>query len=238
MGIAGCFFLNGLSFMAVIAGYLAMRLPQRPMTDTSQTIREATSEAVRFVAGHRSLRAVVALVAIVSLFGWPYSVLMPVFAKDILHVGATGYGLLMAANGIGALAGALSLAILGDGANRRKLIFTGVFGFSAMTFVFALSTSVWLSGCALACAGWFMIVFFASANTSVQLRSPDALRGRIMGIYALAFIGLSPVGSLMAGAAARASSAPVAIAGGAVICALAAFVTMRVVPAQASAAPQ
>lgn len=234
VGIAGCFFLNGLSFMAVIAGYLAMRLPKHAMKEESQSLREATREAFRFVASNRSLRAVLALVAIVSLFGWPYSVLMPVFARDILHVGATGYGLLMAANGTGALFGALSLAVIGDGVHRRKLIFTGVFGFSAMTFLFALSTNVWLSGAALACAGWFMIVFFATANTSVQLRSPDALRGRIMGIYALAFIGLSPVGSLMAGAVAHATSASLAISGGAVICAMAAFVTMRLVPPQAA----
>ncbi len=235
-GVAGCFSLNGLSFMAVIAGYLAMRLPERAApTGPQASIRAATVEALKFVAENRILRAVMLLVAIVSLFGWPYSVLMPVFARDVLHVGATGYGYLMAANGVGALAGALTLASLGGQVKRRTLVFVGVFGFSLMTFLFALSRNVWLSGAALACAGWFMIVFFATANTSVQIRSPDLLRGRIMGVYSLSFIGLSPVGSLLAGAVAHATSAPFAISAGAVICALAAFVTLRVVPPQTPA---
>ena len=233
VGVAGCFTLNGLSFVAVIASYLAMRMPRaEPRKGGHASIREATVEALKFVAGNRILRTVLSLVGIVSLFGWPYSVLMPVFARDILHVGATGYGCLMAANGLGALLGALMLASLGGQVKRRKLVYTGVLGFSLMTFVFALSRNVWLSAGALACGGWFMIVFFATANTSVQLRSPDALRGRIMGIYALCFIGLSPVGSLLAGAVARATSAPFAISAGAVICAIAALVTMRIVPPQ------
>ena len=231
-GMAACFSLNGLSFMAVIASYLAMRLPRTEIRSGQASIREATVEALRFVARNRSLRAVLSLVGIVSLFGWPYSVLMPVFARDILHVGATGYGYLMAANGVGALLGALTLASLGGEVRRRTLVFTGVLGFSLMTFLFALSKNVWLSAGALAFGGWFMIVFFATANTSVQLRSPDALRGRIMGIYALAFLGLSPAGSLLAGAVARATSAPFAISAGAVICAVAALVTMRLVPPQ------
>jgi MFS family permease len=236
VGLAGCFTLNGLSFMAVIAGYMLMRMPPRTEKPGGQaSIREATVEAVKFVANNRILRTVLSLVALVSLFGWPYSVLMPVFAKDILHVGATGYGCLMAVNGLGALLGALTLASLGGQVRRRKLLFTGVLGFSVMTFIFALSRNVWLSGAALACGGWFMIIFFATANTSVQLRSPDALRGRIMGIYALAFIGLSPVGSLLAGTVARETSAPFAIAAGAVICAVAALVTMRLFPAQTEA---
>ncbi len=233
VGVAGCFALNGLSFMAVIAGYVAMRMPpMAPRPGAQASIREATLEALTFVAKNRILRTVLSLVGIVSLFGWPYSVLMPVFAKDILHVGATGYGCLMAVNGLGALLGALTLASLDGQVRRRKLLFVGVLGFSLMTFIFAVSRNVWLSGAALACGGWFMIIFFATANTSVQLRSPDALRGRIMGIYALCFIGLSPVGSLLAGTVARSTSPPFAIAAGAVICAAAALVTMRIVPPQ------
>ena len=177
-GVAGCFTLNGLSFLAVIAGYLAMRMPPaQPKTGQQASIREATVEALKFVAGNRVLRTVMSLVAIVSLFGWPYSVLMPVFARDILHVGATGYGYLMAANGIGALLGALTLASLDGQVKRRKLVFTGVLGFSLMTFLFALSRNVWLSAAALAAGGWFMIVFFATANTSV----PVALAGCFAG---------------------------------------------------------
>ena len=187
-----------------------------------------TLEALRYVRGHRILRAIISLVTAVSLFGWPYSVLLPVFARDVLHVGASGYGYLMAANGVGALVGALTLASLGDSPHKRKLFFGGLFGFCAMVWLFALSTVYWLSAAALAGSGFFMIIFFATANTSVQTRVPDELRGRVMGIYALAFLGLTPFGSLLAGAIAKATSAALAVALGAVICIIAGLVVMRI----------
>ncbi len=193
-------------------------------------------EAVRYVRGHRVLRAIILLIATVSLFGWPYSVLLPVIARDILHVNAGGYGYLMAANGLGALFGALTLASLGNTPHRRKLFFGGLFGFCSMIFLFAFARSFWLSALALTASGFFMIIFFATANTSVQTRVPDELRGRVMGIYALAFLGLTPFGSLLAGSIAKATSPTIAVAGGAVICILAGFVVMRLVPAQQTTA--
>ncbi len=230
MGLAGCFFLNGISFLAVIAGYLAMQLPAATPKTNHQSLWHATREALHYVRGNRPIRTIMILVAIVSLFGWPYTVLMPVFARDVLGIGAQGLGYLMAANGVGAFLGALTLASLGDYPNRRRLIFGGVIGFSVMLFVFALSRIVWLSFVALAASGWFLIVFFATANTAVQLRCPDELRGRVMGIYSLAFIGLSPVGSLIAGTMARLKNAPTAIAIDAIVCVSAALVVMRLVP--------
>ena len=232
VGLAGCFFLNGLSYFAVIAGYMAMRLPSATPKTDHPTVWKATVEAFRHVASNRVTRTIILLVAIVSLFGWPYTVLMPVFARDVLHVGATGYGYLMALNGVGAFTGAMTLASLGNYPNRRRLVFGGLLGFSAMLFVFALSRIVWLSGLALVCSGWFMLLFFATANTSVQIRTPDQLRGRVMGIYALAFIGLSPVGSLLAGTIARLTSASFAVAFGAAVCGISALVVQRLVPPQ------
>ena len=132
----------------------------------------------------------------------------------------------MAANGVGALFGALTLASLGDSPYKRKLFYGGLFGFCGMLCVFALSKVYWLSAAALAGSGFFMIVFFATANTSVQTRVPDELRGRVMGIYSLAFLGLTPFGSLLAGAMAKAVSAAFAVVFGAVICIIAGFVTM------------
>jgi len=108
----------------------------------------------------------------VSLFGWPYSVLLPVFARDVLHVDATGYGFLMAANGLGALIGALALASLGDSPYKRKLFYGGLFGFCIMLGVFAQSHIYWLSAAALAGSGFFMIIFFATANTSCKRACP------------------------------------------------------------------
>jgi MFS family permease len=234
-GLAGCFFLNGLSYVAVIFGYIAMRLPTSVANANHKSMWHATLEAFRYVAGNRPIRTIMILVAIVSLFGWPYTVLMPVFARDILHVGATGLGYLMAANGIGAFSGAMTLASLGDHPNRRRLVFGGLIGFSVMLFVFALSRNPWISASALVCSGWFMLLFFATANTSVQMRTPDELRGRVMGIYSLAFIGLSPVGSLLSGGIARVTSAPFAVALGAVVCFAAGLITMRIIRGQPKA---
>jgi MFS family permease len=221
IGLAGCFFLNGMSYVAVVAAYLAMRLPATAPVAERRSIWHEQLEAWRYVVSHRTIRVIVALVAIFSLFGWPYSVLLPVFARDVLHTGASGYGFLMTTNGFGALVGALTLASLGDSPHKRKLFYGGLFGFCAMLIAFAQSTIYWLSAAALAGAGFFMIIFFATANTAVQTRVPDELRGRVMGIYALAFLGLTPFGSLLAGAIARATSAALTVTLGAGICILA-----------------
>ncbi len=227
IGMTGCFFLNGVSYFAVVAAYLAMRLPAVAHRAERKPMWHETAEALRYVCNHRVLRAVVFLVTVVSLFGWPYSVLLPVFARDVLHVGASGYGFLMSANGVGALVGALALASLGDSPHKRKLFYGGLFGFCIMLSVFAQSHIYWLSAVALAGLGFFMIIFFATANTAVQTRVPDKLRGRVMGVYALAFLGLTPFGSLIAGALAKTTSASFAVALGAVICMIAGLIVMR-----------
>jgi MFS family permease len=227
IGLTGCFFLNGVSYVAVVAAYVAMRLPATTHRVERKPMWHETTEALRYVCGHRVLRAVIFLVTVVSLFGWPYSVLLPVFARDVLHVGAGGYGFLMAANGVGALVGALALASLGDSPHKRELFYGGLFGFCIMLSVFAQSRIHWLSAVALTGSGFFMIILFATANTAVQTRVPDKLRGRVMGIYALAFLGLTPFGSLIAGALAKATSASFAVTTGAVICMTAGLIVMR-----------
>jgi predicted MFS family arabinose efflux permease len=189
---------------------------------------------LRYVAANRIIRAVITLVSITSLFGWSYSVLMPIFARDVLKIGAKGYGYLLAANGVGAFFGAITLASLGNYPHRRRLVFGGLFGFCVTVTVFALSRNAWLSAAALAGVGWFMIIFFATANTSVQLRTPDELRGRVMGIYALAFLGLNPFGSMLAGSIAHAAGASVAITLGAAVCVVAAIIVARLVPPEQS----
>jgi MFS family permease len=234
IGVAGCLYLNGLSYVAIVIAYMAMRLPYKPSTTARRSMWHETVEAFRYVRGHRRLRAIISLVTVVSLFGWPYSVLLPVFARDVLHLEARGYGLLMAANGLGALFGALTLASVGQTPHRRKLFFGGLFGFCGMLIVFAQSHLVWLSATALAGSGFFMIIFFATANTSVQTAVPDELRGRVMGIYAFAFLGLTPFGSLVAGSIAKATSAAFAVSCGAVICIIAGLTVIRLVPAQSA----
>ena len=228
IGMTGCFFLNGVSYVAVVAAYFAMRLPATTQRTKRQPMLQETMEAFRYVRSHRILRAVILLVTVVSLFGWPYSVLLPVFARDVLHTGASGYGYLMAANGMGALVGALTLASLGNTPHRRKLFYGGLFGFCIMLICFAQSKIYWLSAAALAGSGFFMIIFFATANTAVQTRVPDELRGRVMGIYALAFIGLTPFGSLIAGTLAHVKSSSFTVTLGAIICLIAGLITLRI----------
>ena len=236
-GISGCFLFNGLSFLAVIGCYLLMRLPPAEPRPKSKSFRHGTLEALRYVRGDRVLFTLVALVGTVSLFGWPYAVLMPVFARDVLHVGAGGYGLLMSANGAGALVGALTVATLGDYPHKKRILFTGALGFSATIVVFAQSDQFWMTAGILAAAGWFMLLFFSTANTTVQLRVPDEMRGRIMGIYSLCFIGLTPFGALFAGASARAIGAPATLTIGAGVCVIAVLVAMVALKGWSAATP-
>lgn len=221
VGVAGCFFLNGLSFLAVIVSYLLMKLPPAKPHPNPKSLRRGMSEALKHVRGDRVLLTFIMLVATFSLFGWPYTVLMPAIARDVLGVGAAGYGMLMSANGTGALLGALTVATLGDYPHKKRVFFVGAFGFCATVAIFAQSTQFWMTAAILVAAGWFMLLFFSTANTTVQLRVPDELRGRIMAIYSLGFIGLTPFGALLAGTAARQIGAGTTLTIGACICGVA-----------------
>ena len=207
-----------------------MRMPARSAPGPDQSLRHATLEALRYVRGDRITAAMIGMMAIIGIFGLAHHVLMPVFARDVLHTGAGGLGLLMAANGVGALLGALTLASLGAHPHMRRLFFGGLVGFSAMGIAFAWSRTFWLSAGLLVGVGYCMIIAFATANTAIQTRAPDRLRGRVMGIYVLGFIGLNPFGALLAGAIARAHGAPVAVTLGGTICLVATLVAFRLVP--------
>jgi MFS family permease len=231
VGMAGCFFLNGISYTAVILGYSLLRLPKFEQRQHHPPFFDAILEAFHYIRNEGPLRAIMLLVSTFSVFGVSFGVLMPVFARDILHGNAQAFGILMASNGGGALAGGIALASLGKRFQRRHLIYTGLFGCCSFLILFALSTVFWISCGLIFCAGFFMITFFATANTSVQLRSPDALRGRIMGFYSLCFFGMSSVGSLMAGTLAKFLSAPVAVIVGSIICCAVGLVTLgRITP--------
>ena len=219
--LAGCFLFNGISFLGVIVAYLAMKLPKREVTSKSKPIGQATREAIRYVLSHRELRSILFLVTIVSLFGWPYSVLMPIYAGDVFGLKATGYSYLMAANGVGAFLGALSLTTLGDYPNKHRLLAGGFGVFCLGLLILAQVSDGITAGFVLALIGWAMIFFFATANTIVQINVADDLRGRVMGIYSFCFLGISPFGSLLAGWAAKVWSAPLTVGIGAGICAVA-----------------
>jgi len=225
VGMTWCFLLNGLSFIAVLAGLLMMRLPRFvPPAEPASTGRHVL-EGFAYVAGHRRLRILLLLFAVVGIFGWSYSVLLPAYAMDILHVGERGYGALLSANGLGALLGALTVATYGNRVRPRIMILGGLWIFSAMLVLLAVVR--WFPlvlGC-MAVGGWGMLLYFATTNTLIQTSVSDAMRGRVMGIWALVFGGMMPIGGLESGLLSQAVGVPWAVAVGALVCAGAGVVT-------------
>jgi MFS family permease len=229
VGMAMCFFLDGLSYLAVIAGLLMMRLPKFVKPQRSGSAMAHVFEGFSYVWGHRRMKTLLILFAIVGIFGWSYSVLMPAFAREVLKTGAGGYGALLTANGIGALVGALTVASVGHRVNRRVLVFGGLWIFSAMLFLLAFTDNFYVALVLLAIGGWGMLLFFSTTNTLLQTSASDEMRGRVMGIWALVFGGMMPVGGLEAGSLSHWLGVRWTVAIGAMVCALAALVTWAIV---------
>ena len=229
IGIAMCFFVDGVSYMAVIAGLWMMRLPKFVKPERTGSTLAHALEGLAYVWSHRRMKTLLILFGIVGVFGWSYSVLMPAFATDVLKIGAGGYGALLSANGVGALAGAVTVATIGPQVNRRTLVFGGVLIFSAMLLLLAFVHSYYLALVLLAVGGWGMLLFFVTTNTVLQTSASDEMRGRVMGIWALVFGGMMPVGGLEAGSLSHYLGVRWTIGIGAVVCAMAALVTWAVV---------
>jgi MFS family permease len=229
VGMAMCFFLDGLSYLAVIAGLRMMRLPKFVKPERTGSGWAHILEGFAYVWGHRRMRTLLILFSVVGVFGWSYSVLLPAFATDVLKTGAGGYGALLSANGIGALVGALTVASIGHRVNRRFLVFGGLWIFSAMLLLLAFVHHFYLALAFLAVGGWGMMLFFSTINTMLQIDASDKMRGRVMGIWALIFGGMMPVGGLEAGILSHLLGVPWTVAIGALVCALAALVTLIIV---------
>lgn len=234
IGIAMCFFLDGVSYMAVIAGLWMMRLPKFVKPERSGSAWAHVLEGLSYVWTNRRMKTLLILFSIVGVFGWSYSVLMPAFATDALKTGAGGYGALLSANGVGALFGALTVATIGPNVNRRTLVFGGLWVFSAMLLLLAFVHNYYLALALLAVGGWGMLLFFATTNTVLQTSASDEMRGRVMGIWALVFGGMMPVGGLEAGSVSHYLGVRWAIGIGAGVCAMAALVTWIIVQARRS----
>jgi len=218
IGEGWCFFANGVSFLAVIASLVAMRLAASRPRPAAAGPWESLVEGLRYVGRTRPVRALLLLLGLVSLTGMPYSVLMPIFADRILHGGARGLGLLMGATGVGAVTGAIALAARrGTGGLGRWLAFCAA-GFGVALILFSFSRSFWLSMALLVPVGFFFVNQMASSNTLLQALVPDEYRGRMMAAYAMMFMGMAPVGALVAGAAAERIGAPWTVAAGGAIC--------------------
>jgi len=225
IGIAPCFFIDGLSFLAVIAGLLRMNVPHTLRHAHTGTAFQHALGGLSYVRHNRRVFILMSLFGVVGVFGWSYAVLMPSFARDILHIGETGYGMLLSASGLGALAGALVTASVGPRLPRRPAVFGGVWLFAAMLLAFSFTRNYTLAMLFLAVGAFGMMLFFSTSNTLVQTSVPDEMRGRVMGVWALIFGGMVPIGSLEAGLMARYFGTPATIAFGATVCGLAALGT-------------
>jgi len=230
VGLAWCYFLNAVSYIAVIWGLLKMRLPPFRRPEHSGDGWTQFREGARFVWRDRRVLALVGMMAIISVFGFPFLVLMPVFARDVLKVGASGLGFLSASVGVGAVIAAFGLAAFGTRVRKgRILVWTGPL-YGAALAAFALTRSFPLALPILAVAGGAMILNNAVTNTLLQTIVPDALRGRVMGFFAFVFLGMAPVGAFQAGWFAERVGAPATVAIGGTVCALAALLMWRRVP--------
>src|SRR5256884_873657 len=229
VGVATCFFLNGVTFVAVIAGLLMMRLPPFERPARAVSAGRTSSEGILYSIKHPRVRTILLLFLAVGVFGWSYAVLMPAFARDVLGRGANGYGILMSASGTGAFVGALLVATYGHLFTPRKLALGGVWLFSAAMLAFSFTRSFSLALLFLFAAGFGMLLFFSTSNTLLQTIVPDEMRGRVMGVWSLVFGAMIPLGSLEAGAVAHWLGTALAIAFGAIICAVSALVTLCVI---------
>jgi MFS family permease len=224
IGEGWCFFSNGVSYIAVIAGLLLMTVAERTPAKPPGSPLADVIEGFRFVIHNSPVHYLLILLGILSLTGMPFAVLMPIFADQILHGGAKGLGILMGASGVGALAGALLLASRETvrGLGRWVAISAGVFGVTLIAF--AVSHSFWISCALLLPVGFAMMVEMGSSNTLIQTMSPDRLRGRVMSVYSMMFMGMAPFGAALSGVTAARWGAPATVAAGGVICIAAAAV--------------
>jgi MFS family permease len=231
MGEGPVFLLNGLSYVAVIGALLAMRLPPVEARPPRSRVWGNLQEGLRYAFGFAPMRAILLLVALTSLVGVPFSVLLPVFATDVLHGGAHTLGFLTSAVGVGALVGALYLAGRASVRGLGRVIVASVALFGVSLISFAFSRNEWLSVAILLFAGFGTMVQMASGNTILQTLVDDDKRGRVMSLYATAFQGTLPLGSLLAGALASRVGAPFTVAAGGLVCVIGALAFRRALPA-------
>jgi MFS family permease len=229
VGTAMCFLFNGLSFIAVIAGLLMMRLPKFERKIDILSPAEHAWNGILYSIKHQRVRTILLLFLAVGVFGWSYMVVMPAFARDVLGRGADGYGILMSASGIGALVGALVVATFGHRFTPRKLALGGVWLFSAALLAFSLTRNFYVALGFLFFAGFGMLLFFSTTNTVLQTIVPDDMRGRVMGVWSLIFGAMIPLGSLEAGVVAHWLGTSFALGLGAIVCAVSGLITLFVI---------
>lgn len=242
VGEGWCFFLNGVSFIAVLIALLMMRIEQVERPHNGESPVQSFIQGFRFAMNDVPIRSALVLLSLLSLFGLQYTVFLPIYARDILHSGARGFGFLMSAAGVGAVLGALQFAARTEYKGLARWIVTTCTACGLALLVFSFATSFWL------CAGVLFVVGFAATsqmaatNTIIQQRVPDEMRSRLMAVYATMFMGVMPIGALIAGFVAKHIGAPhtLLIFGSAVLLGCLVFlmrVVLKVKPEQSVSGP-
>jgi MFS family permease len=208
VGEGYCFLIDGISYIAVIISLLAMRVENRPRPPRQNAILVEIREGWNYATHSVAIRSILLLLALISLVGMPYTVLMPIFAGQILHGGPHTLGFLMGASGIGALIGALWLAARRSVLGLGKVIAISAAVFGAGLIGFGLSHQLWLSLFLMLFTGGAMMQQMAASNTILQTIVDDDKRGRVMSLYSMSFMGMAPFGSLLAGSLANRIGAP------------------------------
>ncbi len=232
LGIAPLFLLNAISFVPVIVGLALIRMNElhalaKRTTTSGVTSKQSTLQSLReglsYVVHTPSILLIIAVIGVISLFGINFNVILPLFATDVLHSGALGFGILSAAFGFGSLCSALWLAWGNRKPSVRYLLIAALV-FSVLEIFFALSHLYVLSLILIAAVGFAMIAFSANSNTALQTVTPDHLRGRVMSVYMVVFAGSVPLGNLFTGGLAHLYGAPISLIVGACLSLVAAIV--------------
>jgi MFS family permease len=208
VGEGFCFLIDGFSYLAVIASLLAMRIAPAQARRVGKTISQELKQGWSYVTHFVPIRSILLLLALVSLVGMQYTVLMPIFAAQVLHGGAHTLGFLMGASGIGALIGAMFLAARKSVVGLGRMVPVAAAGFGVGLIALGLSRFLWLSLLLMLFVGGSMMIQMAASNTILQTIVQDDKRGRVMSFYSMAFLGMAPFGSLLAGALASRVGAP------------------------------
>jgi predicted MFS family arabinose efflux permease len=216
--------LNAISYLAVIAGLFMMKAVRRREDKPTNSAFSALKEGFDYVRQTAPIRALLLLLALVSICGLPYIVLMPIFADKILNGGASGMGLMLGASGIGSLSAAITLASRRQVQGLGRVVAISVATFGALLIVFAFSRNLIISTLLLVPMGFAIMLQMSGSNTLLQAMVDDRMRGRMMSFFSMSLMGMAPFGSLLGGAIARSIGAPKTLAIGGVICLLGAVV--------------
>lgn len=223
IGLPACFYLNALSFIAVIIALSKIKVSGDIRKNSNGIVKDFI-EGIQYIKSKSEIYRSIILIAVFSLVGMPFITLLPVFAGEVFRKGPEGFGFLVGATGVGALTAALLLAFKGDIKEKNRFISFSALCFSILLFVFSFSRNFYLSAAILIFIGWSLVSFFATTNSFIQLSVPDKLRGRAMSVYTFVFLGTAPIGNLLMGTLADSIGTPRAVNISAVICIVASVV--------------